>query len=44
MGMASVPVNPMRLKNRSRDIKMIIAFAGPLGNMVVMLGCWLFIK
>lgn len=40
MGMASVPVNPMRLKNRSRDMA-LIAFAGPLGNMVVMLACWI---
>ena len=39
MGMASVPVNPMRLKNRSRDMA-LIAFAGPLGNVVVMVMCW----
>lgn len=40
MGMASVPVNTMRLKNRSRDMA-LISFAGPLGNMVLMLTCWL---
>ena len=43
MGMASVPVNPMRLKNRSRDMAMI-AFAGPLGNMVLMILCLLLHK
>ena len=39
MGMASVPVNPNRLRKRDRDMAMI-AFAGPLGNFVLM-GCCL---
>jgi len=39
MGMASVPVNPMRLKNRSRDMA-LISFAGPFGNIVLMVICW----
>lgn len=39
LGMASVPVNPMRLKNRSRDMA-LISFAGPFGNLVLMVICW----
>ena len=38
MGMASVPVNVRRLKKRDRDMA-LVAFAGPLGNMILMAIC-----
>ena len=43
MGMASVPVNVRRLRKRERDLA-LVSFAGPLGNMVLMVFCLLFHK
>lgn len=38
MGMAWVPVNPLRLRNRSRSMA-LIAFAGPLSNLLLVALC-----
>ena len=38
MGMAWVPVNPVRLRRPSRDMA-FISFAGPLANFIVLLIC-----